>query len=134
MKGIFSEKFAIHSLITILLLVVIFHVFVMTGIIPFNIVMGGRLNDSAQMLRFESIALLVNLVMLFIVLIRAGFLKINVNSKIIRICFWTMFVLFLLNSIGNLFSNSLTEKIIFTPLTIFLSLVSFRLALYEEKE
>jgi hypothetical protein len=102
---------------------------IMTGIIPFEIVWGGRLKDKSQMLTFETISVVVNLVMLTVVAIKAGILKTGINPVIIRIFLWIMFVIFFLNTIGNIFSNNELEKIIFTPLTLILSIFSLRLAI-----
>jgi hypothetical protein len=133
MRGLIRERFAINGLLAILFLFVIFHILVMTRVIPFGIVMGGRLKDSAQMLRLESIALIVNLAMLFIVLVRAGYFKFNIHPKIIKTGFWIMFFVFLLNSTGNILSTNLFEQIAFTPLTIMLCLFSLRLAINGKK-
>ncbi|MEN9442639.1 MAG: hypothetical protein RLZ33_2716 [Bacteroidota bacterium] len=55
----------------------------------------------------------------------------EVNSSIVtklRFAFWLFFVLFSLNTLGNLFAETLTETLIFTPLTILLAVLSLRLA------
>lgn len=133
MREFIRERFAIYGLLVILFLFLIFHILVMTEVIPFGIVMGGRLKDSDQMLRLESIALIINLAMLFIVFSRADFFKINIHPKIITIGFWIMFTVFFLNSIGNILSNNVFEKTVFTPLTILLCLFSLRLAMTGKK-
>ena len=65
--------------------------------------------------------------MLVTVLIRSGYLNVQFNKKIITVALWIMAGLFLLNTIGNLVSTNAIEKIIFTPLTILLSIFSWRL-------
>jgi hypothetical protein len=128
-KNIISEKIASIGLITILSLIIIFHFLVLLGIIPFEIVWGGRLTDSSQMLQFEIVSIALNFVMLVIVAIRSGHLNININEKIVTVALWIMAGLFLLNTVGNLLSNNALEKIIFTPLTILLSIFSWRLSI-----
>ncbi len=66
--------------------------------------------------------------MLQIVLIRAGYFKLKINPVIIKIALWIMAFLFLLNTIGNLFSENDFEKIAFTPLTLILAILCIRLA------
>ena len=134
MKNFISERFAINGLFTILSLVVIFHLLVMLRIIPFEIVWGGRLQDSSQMLAFETVSVIINLIMLAVVGIKAGFLKTRINRMIIKIALWLMVVLFLVNTIGNLFSNNEFEKLVFTPLTLILLIFSFRLAVSKDKK
>jgi hypothetical protein len=129
MRKIISEKIAGIGLLTILSLIVIFHFLVLLGIIPFEIVWGGRLTDSAQMIQFEIVSITLNLVMLVTVAIRSEHLNVNINKKIITVALWIMVGLFLLNTIGNLLSSNALEKILFTPLTILLAILSWRLAI-----
>lgn len=128
MKNIITLRFAAVALMAILGAIVVFHLLVISGVIPYQMVWGGRLADRSQMLRFETISILTNLVMLTVVMIRAGFVRLRVHPISIRIALWLMVGLFLLNTIGNLLSNNETEKIIFTPLTVLLCLLSLRLA------
>ena len=81
------------------------------------------------MRRFEGISITLNVLMLAIVAIYAGFLKIKLHQNILKIAFWGMFVLFVFNTIANLFALNNLETIIFTPLTALLALFSLRLAL-----
>jgi hypothetical protein len=129
MRSIISEKVAWVSMLIILLSVIIFHGLVLAGVIPFTIVWGGRLESTSDMIRFETVSILINVVMVFIVGIRMGYINIGINPKIIRAILWIMTALFLLNTIGNLFSTSVIEKIVFTPITLLLSIFSWRLAL-----
>jgi hypothetical protein len=129
LKNFIPERLAITGLIVTLSLVIVFHILVISGLIPFQIVWGGRLTDRSQMLAFEAFSIIINLLMLSIIAIRAGLIKLNISRKFINIVLWMMSTLFLLNTIGNIFSNNELEKIIFTPLTLLLFLLTFRLAL-----
>jgi hypothetical protein len=129
MKNIISERFARNSLFAIFTLMVIFHLLVISRIIPFDMVWGGRLKDSSQMLAFETVSVIINLVMLAVVAIQAGLIKVSINRIIIKIAFWIMCALFLINTIGNLFSNNEFERLVFTPLTLLLFIFCLRLAM-----
>lgn len=85
------------------------------------------------MLSFEAVSISLNLLMIAIVAIYANFLKWKINQVAIQIGLWVMFVLFFINTIGNLFSINELEKLIFTPVTLLLSLFSLRLALNKSK-
>lgn len=128
MKNYLPERLAIYGLLISLSLIIGFHLLVVAGVIPFQIVWGGRLENHSQMLSFEGISILLNLIMVAVVALHANFLKWKVNRVIIRIGLWAMFGLFLINTIGNLFSVNELEKLIFTPITLLLSLFSLRLA------
>jgi hypothetical protein len=94
-----------------------------------EIVWGGRLKSKEEMIPFEITSIALNSVMLGIVAMQAGLLKVNVKPSVLKIAFWCMFVLFTINTIGNIFSNNELEKLIFTPLTLLLSVFSLRLAI-----
>lgn len=82
-----------------------------------------------DILVMEGVSIGINLLLLGIVFLR---FKIRNNDTIVqklRIAFWLFFGLFSLNTLGNLFAETLTETLIFTPLTILLAVLSLRLAL-----
>jgi hypothetical protein len=134
MNSPLTRQIAIIGILSILSLIVVFHLLVMLGIVPFEIVWGGRLKDASQMLLFETVSVLMNLLMLMVVGIHAGIIKIKLNRLVIKTALWAMFLLFLLNTAGNLFSNNELEKMLFTPLTLLLSLFSLRLATSKEEK
>ncbi|WP_242929007.1 hypothetical protein [Pontibacter vulgaris] len=129
MNTIYLNRIAVAGLLFILSLFVLFHLAVMLSIIPLNMVWGGELKTKAQMLPLETIAIVINLIMLAVVSIKAGILKLRVNETIIRAALWIMFVLFLFNTAGNALSVNKMEKLLFTPLTFLLSIFSLILAL-----
>jgi ABC-type transport system involved in cytochrome bd biosynthesis fused ATPase/permease subunit len=67
--------------------------------------------------------------MLAVMAIYAGYVKVRISLAVIKGVLWIMFVMFFLNTIGNLFSNNDLEKTIFTPITVLLSLGCLRLAI-----
>ena len=129
LSSVLGKKFAVNSLVLILALVVVFHVMVLAGFIPHDLVWGGALKDPARVLLLETISICINMLMLVTVLIKGGYLSIRMSDKPIQVALWLMFSLFLLNTVGNIFSENKWETIIFTPLTLFLAIMSFRLAI-----
>jgi hypothetical protein len=129
MNRFISEKIAINVLILLLSLVIVFHILVISGIIPFEIVWGGRLTDPSELPLYESISIGLNLVMLFILMTKAGILRIRINEKVYRIFFGLMCLLFLLNTVGNIFSKNDLERMIFTPFTLILTVLFLRLTI-----
>lgn len=125
----FSVRFAAFGLIILLSLITVFHLSVLIGIIPFNIVWGGRLAEHSQMVIFESVSITINLLMIATVGLKAKLIFSRVSPKFIRIALWIMAGVFVLNTIGNLASVNTFEKIIFTPVTAILAVLSIRLAL-----
>ena len=115
------KEIAILGLILIFILTGIFHMLVMMKVIPYKMVWGGRLKSDTEMYRFEAGSLLVNLVFMFVILVKAQILPVRINDTLINWALWIMFGLFVLNTIGNLFSKNRLEKLIFTPVTILLA-------------
>lgn len=126
-------KIAERGLILIFGLTIVFHLLVLSGIIPFTIIWGGRITNESEMYVFEAVSLLLNLLFLFIILIKAKVLLPRFPGKIIHVSLWVMAILFLFNTVGNLLSTSHTEKIIFTPITILLSIFCFILIFQKRK-
>jgi len=129
MRRLISVHTAARSMIIILSLIVIFHLLVLAGIIPYKIVWGGRLENTTDMIRFEVVSIGINLVMLAIVANKAGYLNWGKSKQWARIGLWIMVVLFSINTLGNIVAINIWEKIIFTPLTLLLAFFSFRLAI-----
>lgn len=125
-------KLALYSLLFLFSISFLFHILVISSIVPFSIVWGSRINSIQQMYVFESVSLFINLLMSIFVASRMQFIKINLSQRTYKIVFSAIFMLFLLNTIGNLFSNNQLEKIIFTPITLILSILSLRVFLENE--
>ena len=133
MRNILTARVATNGFMVITALMVLFHLLVISGIIPHNIVWGGRIETSSQMVKLEIASIAVNLIMFTVVAIKAGLLKVRVKPIVVQVALWAMAVLFMLNTLGNLFSNNELEKALFTPLTLLLSVFCFRLALAGNK-
>jgi len=109
--------------------VVLFHFLVLSGAIPFSVVWGGRLESASQMYYFEAVSITINLVVIAIVSIRAGYIKLFMFKRTITFLLLVLVILFALNTVGNVFSNSTLEKILFTPITLICSVLCLRLAI-----
>jgi hypothetical protein len=129
MKKLITERLAINGLFLILTLFALFHVVILLGLIPYEMVWGGKLKNQAEMRVSETVSLIINLIMLAAVAIKAGFLKIYLPPMLINIVFWAMFGLFMVNTVGNALSLNTFEKIVFTPLTLILAIFSLRIAI-----
>jgi hypothetical protein len=106
----------------------IFHILVLFGIVPTDIIWGGRLQTSEEILQFELISILT-LSLLGIVILGKQF---SVKKRIQQLCtlfLWAFAILFLLNTIGNLAAKNNLETIIFTPITLISAILCIRLAI-----
>ncbi|KAA9339310.1 hypothetical protein F0P96_01405 [Hymenobacter busanensis] len=133
MKHLLSAGVAAHGMLLILSLIVLFHLLIITGVIPFAVVWGGRLHSHSQMLRFETVSIGLNLLMLAVVARAVGRLRLRVNARFMQVALWLMALLFLANTAGNLLAKTELERLVFTPLTLLLALFSCRLAMEQKK-
>ena len=119
-----------YGLILLMTLFLVFHILIITKVIPYQFVWGGRLKSDQQMIRFETFSILINLVFVVIILIQADFISVAVPKIVMTNLLWAMTALFLLNTLGNIVSKNKFEKMVFTPVTILLATFSMILALY----
>lgn len=119
MMGFLSRKPVLIDVLTgLFTLVVAFHILIITGIIPFSIVWGGKLGSRADMFRFETVSLLVNTIFIVILRVKKFCILEGINNRWITGILWVFMALFLANTVGNLFAESLLEKLVFTPITL----------------
>ncbi|MFC2187869.1 hypothetical protein [Peijinzhouia sedimentorum] len=123
-----SHKIASKGMMIILLATILFHFLVLLGIVPYQIVWGGRLQNQSEMINFELVSILLNFLMLAIVAIQAKIVKLKVHPIVVKIALWLMVFIFVMNTIGNIISLNDMERYIFTPLTLLLAIFSFILA------
>ncbi len=108
---------AIKILLSMLTAVLLFHLCIVTGIIPYDITWGGRLKSDQEMYVFESFSIVVNLFLMFILGIKGRYLKQVFSIKVVDIILWFFFGLFCLNTVGNILAETTFEKY-FTILTL----------------
>ncbi|MEP0985894.1 hypothetical protein [Ekhidna sp.] len=124
-----SFPLAYKTIVLTLILTMIFHICILIGVIPYDIVWGGRLDTQAKMILFEIISLVINSIILLFVFMKKEVVKPFLSIKIINVFIWLFAVIFLLNTIGNLFASNSLETIIFTPLTLILTICMVRMAI-----
>ena len=112
-----SSKLAIKIMIPLLVAVIIFHLCIVLRIIPFEITWGGRLKNDSEMYVFESISILINLFLCFVLLIKGNYLVEIIPMKVVNIALWIYLILFGLNTVGNILAKTMFEKF-FTLLTL----------------
>ena len=125
-------KKAKDLVLVILSMVSVFHLLVLTEVIPYNIVWAGKINSVSEMRVFEFFSLTINAVIILVIAIKANYLKWNVPVRFLNGFIWFIFFLFSLNTIGNLFAATNLEKFVFTPMTFILAVLSLRIV--REKE
>ncbi|MFY7946562.1 MAG: hypothetical protein ACOVQJ_06130 [Bacteroidia bacterium] len=116
------KKIYINTLLLISALVTVFHLLILVRLIPYEITWGGNLKTVEEMYVFETLSILINLFFVFILLQKGEYIRYVMGRKTVNIILWIFFVLFTLNTIGNLFAETNFEKY-FTLLTLLSSVL-----------
>ena len=130
MKKIISLKLAGNILLIGYALLAIFHVLVLTQIVPSDIVWGGQAAGSQSNMRtLEIISLIVTFLFAIVIAAKINYIKASKYKNVINIFLWIIFAYSLLNTVGNLASGVSVENLIMAPVTIIIAFLVLRLAL-----
>jgi hypothetical protein len=113
-----KKKLALQIMITLISLVIIFHLAVIISLIPYDIVWAGKINTQREMYTFESVSIAVNILLLVTLILKKEYIKNGVSQSILDLLLWIFVVVFLLNTVGNLMAETLFERWVFSPLTL----------------
>ncbi|PQB03322.1 hypothetical protein BST83_18650 [Polaribacter filamentus] len=117
-----NPKSAIKTMFYLLVAVILFHLCIMIKIVPYEISWGGRLKNDFEMYIFETISVIINLFLFSILLIKGKYLRAFISMKIVNVTLWIFFIVFGLNTIGNILAKTNFEKF-FTLLTLAFSIL-----------
>ena len=117
MKRLTARAAGIGMLILIGL-VLLFHLCIVVGIIPYSIVWGGKVESSDQICILETFSIATNLLIAMVVAVRIEIIKWNWPSWLVKKLLWLFATLFALNTVGNLFAENIIEMLVFTPITL----------------
>lgn len=130
MKRLISANLAGNILLIFMGLLVVFHILILLGVMPANIIWGGQFEDrSNEFIIVEVVSLLLTLAFAIIIAAKTGYIKAGNFGKIVSIGMWVIFAYFILNTIGNFASGVAAENWFFAPITIALAVLALRLAI-----
>ncbi|MFS4492187.1 hypothetical protein [Maribacter sp. 2308TA10-17] len=115
-----KPSIAIKMVLGIIIAVILFHLCILLKVIPYEITWGGRLTNDTEMYIFETFSIGLNLILGLAVLIKGKLIKPFLSIKVVNVVLWIFLVLFVLNTVGNLFAKTNFEKA-FSILTLALS-------------
>ena len=113
---------AIKLLTSLLTLVIVFHVLILLGSIPYTIAWGGRLKSREEMLVFETVSILLNVFLIGVLALKAK----NLKHKFADSVLWIFFGIFSLNTVGNLLAETNFEKY-FSIVTLIFALLLWKI-------
>lgn len=121
---------AAYTLLALFTAAILFQLVVLAGLIPTEMVWGGRLQNEEE----RTVGALVSIGVLvpasLAVLNRMGIIG-RSSSAFGKWGMWAICTLFALNTVGNLFALDLRETLLFTPITLVSALLAARVAMGE---
>ncbi len=133
MRQLISFRFAAYAVLALFGAAMLFQAAVLFGLVPIEMVWGGRLRNAEERTVGALVSLAVLLGATTLVLVRMGTIGKGVPA-LGRWGMWVIAVLFLLNTVGNLFASDVREAVIFTPVTLLAALLAMRVALGPEQQ
>lgn len=122
-------KLAINVMLVLLAAIILFHILVLFQLVPWQMVWGGRLDNLHEMRLFEIISITINVFIAIVIATKGGYVRGILPAKVVSPALYSIVVLFALNTLGNIFSNSLLEALIFTPVTLLCAVLCYRIAI-----
>ncbi len=119
----FLQSQALKIMISLLTMVILFHVLIIVQFIPYEIVWAGKLKSVDEMYIFESVSILINLFLVIVLLLKGSYIKNSISHKVLNGILWIFVAIFALNTVGNLMAKTAFEKVVFTPLTLISSVL-----------
>lgn len=123
-----NKNTALKLMIVLFSIALIFHLCVLLEIISYEKVWAGKLESLDEMRVFETVSIVINLLLIAVLFIKSKNIKNNVSNKLVNAIIWVFVFLFALNTIGNLFSKSMIEQILGTALTFISSILCWIIA------
>lgn len=128
MKKWISFRLSVQIFLGFIFLAILFHLLVMAGMVPSDIVWGGHVQSQDELIKMESISLIILVFMALIIAIKARWIFFKI-AKLTDYVIWLIPFLFFLNTLGNSQALNSMERFIFTPITLVLTLISLRIAI-----
>jgi len=104
-----NPKLAIKLMLWLIGAVILLHLAILVKIVPYELTWGGRLDNDAEMYAFEVVSVLANLFIAVLLLIKGKYLSSFIPMKVVNILLWAFFFIFCMNSLGNMFAETLFE-------------------------
>ncbi len=104
------SKYSTKIFLGLLFSVILFHICIIIKLIPYNIAWGGRLSNDNEMYVFETISIIINLFLAWILSMKSNLVKSKFTDKTINTILWIFFGIFILNTVGNVFARTTFEK------------------------
>jgi uncharacterized membrane protein (DUF485 family) len=79
-----QNQIELKLILAITVIVLLFHFLVLANVISYEIVWAGKINSVEEMYVFEISSIVVNFVLLFALLIKASYVRVNIPIRVIN--------------------------------------------------
>lgn len=119
------QKFSLiasWSMVLLFAAIIVFHVLVLLGYIPTSIVWGGRHTIQRDIINLELVSISVNIILLLFSMSNLRLWLKPLPYILNKVLLAIFALLFMFNTLGNLYAKTNLERIIFTPITAYLAI------------
>ena len=128
MKKLISAKRASQILLSIIGVMILFHILVIAGVVPSNWVWGNNF-PAESILPLELIAIVITFSFGLFLQIKMRYVKMEQKNKVVNIVLWIIAAFLIFNAITNIISTVTIENLIFAPLALIMAILTIRLAI-----
>jgi hypothetical protein len=128
MRGWLPHRTAAVALLALLAAAIAFQLVVLAGLIPTELLWGGRLQNEQERTVGALVSITVLVLAALLVLVRMGHIGRSMPA-VGKWGLWVVCAVFALNTVGNLFALDLRETLIFTPVTLITAVLAARVAM-----
>ena len=128
MKKFISMKLAGNVLIISNILIIILHIFILLGLLPYGMFWRDQIIDDGSIMKYEIAAIIVSLLFIGSILIKVEYLKQPKFKEISNLNLWIMLMYLIISTIGNFTMGFSLEILFYVPITLTLSVFTYRLA------
>ena len=102
---------------------------VVFDIVPLEYLWGGRMQTKDELLLFEILSLVIQVLCYWVVVLKRKHIKMGQHNLVVESVIWILCIVFFLNTIGNLVAKTRMETLLGTPITAILFVLLFRIGI-----
>ena len=124
-----SVKYAATLMMVFLSVSTVFHVLILSGVIPYKLVFSGLLDTELQMFMYAISTIAALIVVICVISIKGGYMKPFVSKAALNAILWLLVAIFIVGAAGILWSKTTLEMILFTPPALISAILCYRMTL-----
>ena len=128
MKQYISMKLAGNVLIISNVLIIVLHLFILFGLLPYSMFWRDQIIDDGAIMKYEIAAIIVSLLFIASIIIKVEYIKQPKLKEISNLILWIMLMYLIISTVGNFTMGISMDILFYIPITLTLSVFTYRLA------